>query len=81
MFTGHNFVKVVNNEWVFDITEFVGYKVEFDSSGKVTGYKKAFKAECKGNSEISIERYEEIPVKVINQVKSLISVYVDMRAL
>ena len=41
MFDGHQMYKI-GNDWVFNLTEFIGYKVKVDkNNGTVLSYKKA----------------------------------------
>lgn len=42
MFDGHKFVKIQDN-WVFDLTDGIGYSVELDEKGQAIGYSKHWK--------------------------------------
>lgn len=41
MFDGHKFY-ILQREWVFDLTDGLGYQVSFDKSGNIVGYKQQF---------------------------------------
>lgn len=41
MFDGHKFY-ILQHEWVFDLTDGLGYQVSFDKSGNIVGYKQQF---------------------------------------
>lgn len=41
MFDGHKFY-ILQHEWVFDLTDGLGYQVSFDNSGNIVGYKQQF---------------------------------------
>lgn len=72
MFEGHDFIKLINNSWVLDLTDCTGYKVEIDSNGEVERYTKAFDVLIE-DGNITFEKYISIPVKILkeatNQVK------------
>ena len=51
MFDGHRLFKIGNN-WVFDLTEFIGYKVT-QEDGVIKTYEKAFTV-TKSNSDNSL---------------------------
>ena len=42
LFHGHKFIKIRNN-WVFDISEGIGYFVEIDKSGNIEKYTKKYR--------------------------------------
>lgn len=44
MLEGHEFVRI-DNIWLLDFTEHIGYKLHLDSNNNVTGYEKAFTIE------------------------------------
>lgn len=44
MLEGHEFVKI-DNIWLLDLTEHIGYKLHLDDSNNMTGYEKAFTIE------------------------------------
>ena len=59
MLEGHEFVKI-DNIWLLDLTEHIGYKLHLDNNNNMTGYEKAFtikrqaekkEAETKNNGE------------------------------
>lgn len=79
MFKGHNFVKLICDNWVFDMTEFIGYKVIFDKKGNIQKYTKAFEVSRNEDNEIQVKRFENIPVKVIKEVNNLVKGYIELR--
>ena len=44
MLEGHEFVKI-DNIWLLDLTEHIGYKLHLDNNNNMTGYEKAFTIE------------------------------------
>lgn len=66
MFQGHKFVKLLNNTWVLDLTEFEGYKVKTDKKGNIEEYKSAFTAVVEGD-EVSFEKRMRVPLKVLKE--------------
>lgn len=44
MLEGHEFVKI-DNIWLLDLTEHIGYKLHLDDDNNMTGYEKAFTIE------------------------------------
>lgn len=72
MFEGHQFIKLLNDNWVLDLTEYQGYKVKTDSNGNVTGYKEAFDV-IVIEDEIMFEKKMRVPLKILkealNQIK------------
>jgi hypothetical protein len=75
MFKGHQFVKLVNENWVLDLTEFIGYKVKLNSNGEVQSYREAFKANYMGTS-VEYDRYTKVPVKILKEATNEILNYV-----
>lgn len=71
MFTGHHLVKICNGDWVFDMTEFKGYKVKLDTDGSVKDYKLAFDADMYAD-KIEFNKYMKVPVKVIRESSDVI---------
>ena len=74
MFKGHQFVKLVNDSWILDLTEFKGYEVNLDSNGEVISFRQRFSITV-DNGKIELQReMGAIPVKIlkeaINQVKN-----------
>lgn len=75
MFKGHKFVKLVNQDWVLDITEFVGYKVE-SMNGKVKSYTKAFSV-IQQDNEFKYIKFMQIPAKVLKEANIVLSDYIN----
>lgn len=75
MYEGHQFIKVCNDNWVFDITEFIGYKVQLSRDKKtVKGYKKAFTA-IDMDKQIIFEKHMGVPAKVLKETVDVIEKY------
>lgn len=74
MFKGHQFVKLINENWVLDLTEYIGYKVKLDKDGNVDSYKQAFKATSFGE-EIELEKNMRVPIKVLKEAANYIRNY------
>ena len=74
MFKGHQFIKLIDNNWVFDLTEFIGYKVKVDDSGNVVSYKEAFEAEAI-EDEIIFNKLTRVPLKVLKEASNQIRLY------
>jgi len=72
MFQGHEFIKLINGNWVLDITEFTGYKVKTDSKGNVVNHVKAFRVVIV-EGKITFEKYIAVPVKVLKEATSVVS--------
>lgn len=76
MFQGHNFVKLVTDNWVFDLTEFTGYKVKLNSNREVESYKEAFSATYTENG-VEFDKYMHIPLKVLKEAANVILNYLE----
>lgn len=74
MFKGHQLIKLINEDWVFDLTEFVGYKVKHNSNGEVESYKEAFQALTIGE-ELVFEKRTRVPLKVLKEAANQIQEY------
>lgn len=74
MFKGHQFVKLLNDNWVLDLTEYQGYKVKLDSNNNVVSYKEAFTVEIIGD-EIMFNKTTRIPLKVLKEAANQIRIY------
>lgn len=74
MFQGHQFVSLINKNWIFDLTEFIGYKVKLDENDNVISYKEAFQA-IVIDSDIVFEKSMRVPLKVLKEAYSQISNY------
>lgn len=74
MFKGHQFVKLLNDNWALDLTEYQGYKVKLDKDNNVVGYKEAFTAEVIGD-EIMFNKTTRVPLKVLKEASNQIRFY------
>jgi len=74
MFKGHEFVKLLNDNWVLDITEFKGYHIKTKKNGEVSEYKLAFIVSIE-NGEAVFDKREKIPVKVLKEAKHFTEEY------
>lgn len=74
MFTGHTFTKLINENWVFDFTEYIGYKVELNKQGEVRKYTEAFRAVTEDN-KINFLKSMSVPVKVLREAQKQIELY------
>lgn len=74
MFDGHRLFKIGNN-WVFDLTEFIGYKVT-QEDGVIKTYEKAFTV-TKSNSDnsLSFKKKTLIPAGVMRKSDLIIRNY------
>ena len=81
MFEGHKFVKLILDSWVFDFTEFIGYKVTTGKDTKVNNYRAEFKASLDADDcrNITFEKSESVPVKVLKEAYNIIQNYVAVR--
>ena len=66
MFQGHQFIKLLNDNWVLDLTEFVGYKVTLDNDGNVKKYKETFQI-ILDTEDIIFEKSGRVPLKVLKE--------------
>jgi len=74
MFKGHQFVKIYNDNWVFDVTEYKGYKVKLGSNGEIQDYREAYRALI-NNNELTFEKYMVVPIKVLKETVNFIKAY------
>lgn len=74
MFKGHQFVKLINENWVLDLTEYIGYKVKLNENGEVDKYKQAFQATVI-DDDITYEKFIRVPVKVLKEASIFIRAY------
>lgn len=75
MYGGHQFIKICGDEWVFDITEFLGYKVVLEKDKKtVKDYKLAFTV-LGYEKEIVFEKHTRVPAKVLKETVDIIKKY------
>lgn len=76
MFQGHQFIRICNDSWVFDLTEYVGYKVKLDSDGNVINYKEAYEV-IVINDEIIFNKIIRTPLKVLKETLNVIEKYAE----
>ena len=75
MYEGHHFVKICNEQWVFDITEFIGYKVVLEKDKKtIKEFKPAFTV-IKDHTQYIFEKHISVPVRVLKESLSVIEKY------
>jgi hypothetical protein len=74
MFKGHQFIKLLNDNWVLDLTEYQGYKVKLDSDNNAISYKEAFTVEVVGD-EIMFNKKTRVPLKVLKEASNQIRMY------
>lgn len=75
-FDGHQLYKIENN-WLFDLTTFIGYHVKLDESKQnVIGYTKAFIAIKSDDSDTySFDKIIDIPIRILRKVTCIIQQY------
>lgn len=74
MFEEHQFIKLINNNWVFDLTEFIGYKVKLDKDDNVISYKEAFQVLTVGE-ELIFEKFIRVPLKILKEASNQIKLF------
>ena len=74
MFKGHQIVKLINDKWIFDFTEFTGYSIKTDGNGNIKSYKEAFSANFNG-SDITFDKKCRVPLKVLKEACNQILKY------
>ena len=67
-FQGHQFV-ILGEQWVFDMTEFKGYKITYDASGELESFEEAFDVEVRGHDN-TLRYHKEIDVPLIIMEKT-----------
>ena len=74
MFLGHNFRKLINDNWVIDLTEFYGYKVSSSeiNNKKVIRYTRVFKVSIV-DGKVTFEKYARVPLKVLKEAKVVVT--------
>lgn len=74
MFEGHKLCRI-DNTWVFDLTEFVGYRILIEDE-KVVGYKKVFVVKMdRDYSSFEFEKMGTVHFGVMRKTKKLIQQY------
>lgn len=74
-FEGHEIIKI-NRNWIFDLTEFIGYKV-WTHKDQIVKYKKAFRIrDPKNDGKFDITKYiDTVPLGVIRKSQEVIRNY------
>lgn len=81
MFKGHQFVKLINDSWILDLTEFKGYEVNLDSNGEIVSFRQRFSVNVE-NGNISLKReMGAIPVKIIKEAINQVRNHLEMMGL
>lgn len=74
MFNGHQ-LYIIGEEWVFDLTEFIGYKVK-KNGDNIESFNKAFSiVKSPDHSDFHFKREETIPLGVMRKSKNIIENY------
>ena len=74
MFEGHQFIKLCDGKWVFDITEFRGYKVDVNKHGIVEKATLAYIVVEK-DDKLAFNKLINVPVMVLKETKAVIADY------
>lgn len=74
-FTGHKLV-IINRSWVFDMTEYIGYKTKVNK-GTVISYERAFRVEEDANVNLNFtkELGIKVPTYILKSVEKIIKRY------
>jgi len=72
MFRGHEFVKLLNDNWVLDLTEYKGYNVKQDKNSNELKYKLAFYVTTDEKNNITFDKLTRIPVKVLKEARNVV---------
>lgn len=70
MYDGHQFLKI-DNTWVFDLTEYKGYKVKVKDN-IVSEYTKAFRAIETEDNNVYFDKFIEVPLIILKKVIKII---------
>lgn len=71
---GHTLIKLINSNWVLDITECIGYYIETDKKSRlktrneIQKITKAFEIKVT-DSDMEIDKYINVPVKVLTEAR------------
>jgi len=66
MFEGHRLHRLGRN-WFFDLTTFIGYKVELGADGRVVGYSDTFRIVEERGLGLNVLKYEKVPLGIIRK--------------
>ncbi len=74
IFNGHKLYKI-NKNWVFDLTDFTGYKVIW-ANGSIVDYMRAFRTvESTNKKGYEFIKFMTVPVGVMRKSEKLIEFY------
>ena len=75
-FDGHEIYRI-NRNWIFDLTEFTGYRTKTNKKSKLLEYTKAFKIrDNKHNCNFQYTKYiDAIPVGIMRKSEEVIKAY------
>lgn len=65
-FKGHDLIKL-SRDYVFDITEYRGYRIIYGLLGKIKGTSLAFEVYEKDENSVEFKKYEGISVGILKQ--------------
>lgn len=74
MFKGHQLVKLINNNWILDFTDYIGYNVKIDNKGNIKEYKEAFQVNI-DKDNITFDKKCRVPLKVLKEASKQIRDY------
>lgn len=75
MFDGHVMYKICDN-WIFNLTEFIGYKIKTKQNGQVESYTKAYKLNKEETNEYYYyDKYISVPVGVLRKSMDIVENY------
>lgn len=73
-FKGHTTIYLLNDNWFFDMTEFICYKVDRLDNGDIKSYKEAFRVRIENNI-ITFDKNIRIPLKILKEAKKQVTDY------
>lgn len=77
MFRGHKFYRV-DDGWVFDLTECVGYKINIDNQGTIKEYIRQFSI----NPEyMQTEQVQGVPQEIVDESLEIVRQYFERAGL
>lgn len=75
MYDGHHLIKICGDTWVFDITEFLGYKVKLEKDNKtVKSFELAFSV-IEDGKQLVFEKHLKVPAKILKRTVDIINQY------
>ena len=73
MFNGHQ-LYTIGEEWVFDLTEFIGYRIKIKNS-KVQSYERVFTVKRDKSYGYKFDKQTAIPLGVMRKSRMIIENY------